>query len=208
MREFATGTLIGRPAAPDRAGAVPGLPGLARVRLHDRADVHGGRWAGPCLTRCHRRGDDRRVRRDRPDGSRDGAQRARAPGSRSSSGTAQPSAARRWSTRARELALGACGAGRRRCRRDDGVGRRGGARGARRERAAGRAAPRLGGAGDEHDRPDRPSRSSPPRPRGTACTCSTLPSRAASPWPRRRSSSRWSVASARPTSAPRRCSTR
>ena len=51
MREFATGTLIGRPAAPDRARAVPGLPRISRVRLHDRADVHGGRRPGPCLTR-------------------------------------------------------------------------------------------------------------------------------------------------------------
>ena len=50
MREFATGTLIGRPAAPGGARAVPGLPRLARVRLHDRADVHGGRRPGPRLT--------------------------------------------------------------------------------------------------------------------------------------------------------------
>ena len=53
MREFATGTLIGRPAAPDGAGAVPRLPGLARVRLHDGADVHGGRRAGPRLNYRH-----------------------------------------------------------------------------------------------------------------------------------------------------------
>ena len=50
MREFATGTLIGRPAAPSEL--TPFLVYLAssRVRLHDRADVHGGRRSGPCLT--------------------------------------------------------------------------------------------------------------------------------------------------------------
>ena len=34
-----------------RAGAVPGLSGVRRVGLHDRADVHGGRRADPCLSR-------------------------------------------------------------------------------------------------------------------------------------------------------------
>ena len=51
MTDFAAaGTLMGRPAKPDGARAVPGLPGVARVGLHDRADVHGRRRPGAGLS--------------------------------------------------------------------------------------------------------------------------------------------------------------
>ena len=49
MREFATGTLIGRPASPDELAPFPRVPGLAGVRLHDGTDVHGGRRTDPRL---------------------------------------------------------------------------------------------------------------------------------------------------------------
>ena len=50
MREFATGHAHRPSRVTGGAGAVPRLPGLSRVRLHDRADVHGGRRTGPRLT--------------------------------------------------------------------------------------------------------------------------------------------------------------
>ena len=51
MREFASRD-ADRPARrPDGARAVPRVPRLRRVGLHDRADVHGRRWADPCLRR-------------------------------------------------------------------------------------------------------------------------------------------------------------
>jgi len=49
-REFATGTLMGRPAHL-RSWRVPGLP-PSPSPIHDGADVHGGRRAGPCLKHC------------------------------------------------------------------------------------------------------------------------------------------------------------
>ena len=76
MREFATGTLIGRPAAP--AELAPFLVYLASSESDYMTgpDVHGGRRAGPCLTHPAA-GLTVGVRGDRPDGPRDGAQRAR-----------------------------------------------------------------------------------------------------------------------------------
>ena len=143
MREFATGTLIGRPAAPDRAGAVPGLPRLARVRLHDGADVHGGRRAGPCLTS--------RPRREPLTVGFAGIGRMGLAMARNLLGAGFPLVV--WNRTAERcaplvdagaaLAAAACGARRRRRRRDDGLGRPGGARGARRERSPGRRCARA-----------------------------------------------------------------
>ena len=57
MHDFATNTLIGRPASPDELAPFLVYLASARVGLHDRADVHGGRRTGPCLScrRTHRR---------------------------------------------------------------------------------------------------------------------------------------------------------
>ena len=76
MTDFARRHAHGPPAEADGAHAVPRLPGVARVRLHDRADVHGRRRPGPGLARSAKTGASRdgRICRDRPDGVRDGSQ--------------------------------------------------------------------------------------------------------------------------------------
>ena len=150
---------------------------------------------------------DRRIRRDRPDGSRDGAKPARGglPARRLEPDAGALRPARSRGRHGRRRSCGACRRGR---RGDDGVGRARRALRARRQRAPGGAPPGFDRAGDEHDRPHRgdgarrggsPSRRS---PTGRSV------SRAACRLPRQRSSSSWSGATPRRTSWPPRCSTR
>ena len=149
-----------------RAGAVPRLPRLARVRLHDGADVHGGRRAGPCLSA---------VRRGLTVGFA-GIGRMGLAMARNVLGAGFPLVV--WNRTAERCAplveAGATVAAAPAALAaadvvvtmvSDGHG---GARGARRERSPGRAAPGLGRAGDEHDRPDRRRGA---RSRGRAARC-------------------------------------